>query len=572
MYKGKKHRTAVLVKRTAFAMALCVMIGSLGIPVSAEEKSGDLHLLENADSGTSKKNVPEGGNEASSDNDTEVKKPEEGGNKESSGDNTEDKKPEEGGDKESSGDNTEDKKPEEGGDKESSGDNTEDKKPEEGGNEESSGNDTEEKEPGEENGGAANGNESGEQKPEDSLTGSTGEDGKGNAQGIVTGNGEKEIDKKNPEKQVESGEEQKIPEIPEIIDVVVPSAYMLALNPYQLPVRLGEGEETTEQIITGTYGIVNKSSSNQIVTVSFMVEDRTEGKLLFVDSPEEARNAGKDVYAIYLAAIPANEEPVLIDGLPVDSDVSGESLQSVGMTGASEQAVTLYAGANQIAFRLSAAIYDVESEEEPENWVKLSGEKTESEAVHSEKEPESGETLSGEKLEDDAVLPGKKPGSDADLSEEKPGNDAASSEGESESGEAQPEEDAEGDAVSSEENADLSENGSVNQGSVEDNAAEEDEENATKQPDIPSVGGSKEDLEDQSLEAEEDGEMLEVVLRGLDPDGKSVTAYTFYGVMNPDAEWEKLSGGIRLSVVYSYREADGSEEIIEGTGAMIYVN
>lgn len=208
----------------------------------------------------------------------------------------------------------------------------------------------------------------------------------------------------------------------EIVNVVVPTSYTLALNPYGLSIKTGGNTLTTQQIVSGTYGIVNKSSTDQIVTVTLTIEDRNGDKIVFADSAEEAENAEEGVYAIYLEAVPAGEEQVLIDGKPVDKEVTGESLRKVEMTGANEQAVTLHGGANEISVKLDRAIYN------------------------------------------------------------------------------------------------------------------------------------------------DDNELVE-----LAPDGKGVSAYTFSGVMNTNAEWEKLSSGIRLSVVYTYQTADGSEEIIEGTGAMIRI-
>lgn len=85
----------------------------------------------------------------------------------------------------------------------------------------------------------------------------------------VSGNDTEDVEKeeeREEEKETVSGNDiGKIDkEEQEIIDVVVPSAYTLALNPYRLPIRIGEDEITTEQIISGNYGIVNKSSTDQI--------------------------------------------------------------------------------------------------------------------------------------------------------------------------------------------------------------------------------------------------------------------------------------------------------------------
>lgn len=264
----------------------------------------------------------------------------------------------------------------------------------------------------------------------------------------VSGNDTEDVEKEEErveEKETVSGNDiGKIDEEEqEIIDVVVPSAYTLALNPYRLPIRIGEDEITTEQIISGNYGIVNKSSTDQIVTVSLTVEDYSGVELLFVDSVEEAENAGMNVYAIYLAAVPANEDQILIGDEPVNENVTAESLQNVGMTGIAEQAITLHAGTNQISFKLFRAVYGPQEED-----------------------------------------------------------------------------------------------------------AEED------------TGYGEDDTTDFE-------EKPENVFQELAPVGMGVTAYTFYGVINPNAAWEKLSGGIKLSVVYTYQTADGNEKIVEGTGAMV---
>lgn len=300
-----------------------------------------------------------------------------------------------------------------------------------------------------------------ETKPDDGVEEKeteTAEEEKSDKNKTVSGNdiGEKE-QKEEELKPEEDGLREKQPEtsvvleIPDIVNIVVPTAYTLALNPYGLPIQIAEDKTVTEQVISGTYGIVNKSSTDQIVTVSLTVEDQNGGELIFVDSEEEARNAGDGVYAIYLAAVPANEEEVMVGGMPADIDTIGESLWNVDMTGAWEQAVPLYAGDNRIAFKLSRAVYIFE---------------------------------------------------------------------------------------------------------------DDDSNNGIASDDL-------EDTEDAENEILEEAVIPEAVLSGLAPDGSGVTAYTFCGTMNPNAPWEKLSGGIKISVVYTYWTADGNEEIIEGTGAMI---
>lgn len=382
MRKRIKLHKNIMIKSTAFLMMLCMIIGSTYIPAFAEEEDkSKLSTLESGDS------IPDDLENKDSENKEDQS--------EDSKDNTETK------------DNTQDEK------EPDSDDDTDEKEPETDG-------DIDEKEP------------------------ETGEDADGEA---PEGESPKDDDKKISdndvkEKEFKEEKESKKQETPEIINVLVPSAYILALNPYGLSIRIGEEEVTTEQVISGNYGIVNKSSTDQIVTVSLTVEDMNEGELVFVDSAEEARNAEEGVYAVYLAAVPADQEEILVDGSPVDENTTGEALQNVKMTGAQEQAVTLYSGTNQIAFKLSGAVYSLEDDEEAES----------------------------------------------------------------------------------------------------------------------------DDLTDD-LDREP-----EMIFEGLAPDGSGMTAYTFCGAMNPNAAWEKLSGGIRLSVVYTYQTADGSEEVIEGTGAMIYID
>ena len=142
-----------------------------------------------------------------------------------------------------------------------------------------------------------------ETKPDDGVEEKeteTAEEEKSDKNKTVSGNdiGEKE-QKEEELKPEEDGLREKQPEtsvvleIPDIVNIVVPTAYTLALNPYGLPIQIAEDKTVTEQVISGTYGIVNKSSTDQIVTVSLTVEDQNGGELIFVDSEEEARNSGK---------------------------------------------------------------------------------------------------------------------------------------------------------------------------------------------------------------------------------------------------------------------------------------
>lgn len=226
---------------------------------------------------------------------------------------------------------------------------------------------------------------------------------------------------------------------PDIVNVAVPSMYAVALNPYCFTVRTGDHTVSDDQVISKKYGIINKSSTDKIVTVMLTVED-LNSVITFVDSADAAMGADENVYAVYLALAPADKSGVKIGTSEADQDTTAEALSDVGMTAATDKAVTLYAGENRVAFKLSKAMYGVKDENLMSN--------------------------------------------------------------------------------------------------------------------VPDQG---------------DGEALPV-LTGLAPDGAGVTAFTFVGAMNKKADWSSLSKGIRISVAYSYETPDGSETIVDGTGALVHLD
>lgn len=226
----------------------------------------------------------------------------------------------------------------------------------------------------------------------------------------------------------------------EIDNVVVPTAYAMSLNPYEMPIQIGNGNISTDQVLSWKYGMINKSTTDKIVTITLIVEDLNKDKVTFVDSAEAAKNADEDTYAVYLAVIPAADGGIGIVGANLDKDTPASALSNMEMTEARERAVALHAGENRISFKLSKATYDF-----GEGLISLSNEK--------------------------------------------------------------PEEDVK--------------------------------------------------------------EMLK--LTGLNPDGKSVTAFTFGGAMNQKADWGKLTEGVKVTAVYGYHTATGEEEIVNGTHAMVAV-
>lgn len=61
------------------------------------------------------------------------------------------------------------------------------------------------------------------------------------------------------------------------------------------------------------------------------------------------------------------------------------------------------------------------------------------------------------------------------------------------------------------------------------------------------------------------------VLKELAADGKGISAFTFGGEMNANADWTKLTSGIKITAVYTNAVAPSSVEVISGTGAMVAV-
>lgn len=223
----------------------------------------------------------------------------------------------------------------------------------------------------------------------------------------------------------------------DIVNIAVPTSYAVALNPYNMPIQINTDSVSTEQIVSRNYGILNKSSRDKIATVTITIKDLNEGMITFVDSAEAALNAGEDVYAVYLAVVPADSQEVKAGGSAIDKDTAAEALANVTMSKAVNSTVTLTAGENRFSFKLSKAMYGF-----GENGVLL---------------------------------------------------------------------------LDSEEG---------------------------------SIAGRPE-------------------LISLAADGSSVTAFTFSGAMNPEADWTKLMRGIDISVMYTYENAVGDEAIAEGTGALV---
>ena len=157
----------------------------------------------------------------------------------------------------------------------------------------------------------------------------------------------------------------------EVLQVVVPTDYQVAFNPEGLTVKTGASTTSTDQILSRSYGMINKGNKDQVMTVSLQVEDQNTGddKVTFVDSADEVTNAKAGEYKIHLTAIAADTTEVQVGSTPTSAtdSTTASDLNSVTMTKADEAtAVTLKGGENKIAFKLDKAVYSPKSGSELE--------------------------------------------------------------------------------------------------------------------------------------------------------------------------------------------------------------
>lgn len=222
----------------------------------------------------------------------------------------------------------------------------------------------------------------------------------------------------------------------DVTQVIVPTKFQVAFNPDEWDIKTGntDADKSNAQIVSKSYGIINKSTKSKIVSVALNVEDLNGDEIVFVDSAD-AVTEDDDSYKLFLEATPSNKDDgVKIGSVAVDKEAGAQALADVVITPASGKGVALHAGDNEITFMLDAAKYQI---------------------------------ADGQSIGFDTTV---------------------------------------------------------------------------------------EDLED----------ILEVKELGTN----GATGFTFTGKMNKKASWNKLTGGLKITAVYTNETAEGTEEIVEGTGAM----
>lgn len=144
----------------------------------------------------------------------------------------------------------------------------------------------------------------------------------------------------------------------DITNVVVPTNFLVAFNPDGLDVTKDGGTTTTrDQIVSKNYGIINKSTKDKIITVTFDVEDLNEDKITFAETASEVTSASTDDYVINLQVVPADDtEEVKVGENSADLSTTGADLADAKMKPAADSAAkTLVAGNNYVDFLLSKA-------------------------------------------------------------------------------------------------------------------------------------------------------------------------------------------------------------------------
>lgn len=143
----------------------------------------------------------------------------------------------------------------------------------------------------------------------------------------------------------------------DVTNVVVPTTFEVAFNPNKLDVDKGGGTVVQDQIVSKNYGIINKSTKDKVITVTFNVEDLNEGKITFATDPADVTGASDNDYVINLTVVPADTTEVQVGGASASLTTTGADLADATMTPAASNAKVLAAGENDVDFLLEKAVY-----------------------------------------------------------------------------------------------------------------------------------------------------------------------------------------------------------------------
>lgn len=143
----------------------------------------------------------------------------------------------------------------------------------------------------------------------------------------------------------------------DVTNVVVPTTFEVAFNPNKLDVDKGDGTPVQDQIVSKNYGIINKSTKDKVITVTFNVEDLNGDKITFVTDPADVTSAPEEAYVVNLTVVPADATEVQVGGNSATLTTTGADLADVTMAPATGKEKVLVAGENDVDFLLAKAVY-----------------------------------------------------------------------------------------------------------------------------------------------------------------------------------------------------------------------
>lgn len=158
-----------------------------------------------------------------------------------------------------------------------------------------------------------------------------------------------------------------------ITDVVLPTSFSVALVPDGVSIKADavstqgdeaeeDEEDSTNQVVSLNYGIVNRSSKDKRVTLDFSVTSQSVSggtkKIQFASDDREVVNAADGKYILCLTAIPGTDVTSSSNSA-LGVGVTADDLKNVNMTIENEKAVSV--ASDSLIFDLKKAVYTSKS-------------------------------------------------------------------------------------------------------------------------------------------------------------------------------------------------------------------
>lgn len=153
-----------------------------------------------------------------------------------------------------------------------------------------------------------------------------------------------------------------------VTDVLVPTTFKMAFNPDGANVTVGS-DTKTDQVISLSYGVLNKSTSDKKLSIAFKLEDQNEGKkITMASSKDEVTNAEDGAYVIYVEAVPGTG--ITASSNAIDSSLDTAVIASVTAAALGDVTIStpskddaVSANGGTLVFALQESTYDLGSKE-----------------------------------------------------------------------------------------------------------------------------------------------------------------------------------------------------------------